>query len=344
MTVWIAAFTSRGIALASRLGEALEGEGEQVAAFATRETTGDRRVAPMGQPLSQWTRRAMGEADGIVFVGACGIAVRAVAPWLQGKDKDPAVVAMDENGRFAVSLLSGHVGGANDLARRVAALTGAQAVVTTATDSGGRFPVDDWAVKQNLVIPRLKDAKRISMAVLEGEEVGFLSRVPWKGSLPSGLVEKGEGPVGICVSWDQRERPFAHTLNLVPRSVVLGIGCRKGTDSQTIASQVKQALESAGIPLEGVTGVASIDLKAREEGLLAFCRELGVPLTVYSAGKLAGVGGSVSPSAFVQRTTGVDNVCERAALLLGGGPLLLPKTAGEGVTVAASCRPTILEF
>ena len=344
MIIRIAAFTNRGIALAARLRERLEQEGDQVTAFSTKEETGTSLVAPMGLPLAQWTRQSMDEAQGIIFIGACGIAVRSIAPWLRGKDRDPAVVVLDENAHFAVSLLSGHVGGANDLARQTAELTGAQPVVTTATDSGGRFPVDDWAVKPGLLIPCLKDAKRISMAVLEGEEVGFCSCLPWKGELPRGLREKENGPVGICVSTDIRRKPFAHTLNLVPRTVVLGIGCRRGTPAAVIGSRVRQALAEQGIPLEAVEAVASIDLKADEEGLLAFCRELGVSLTVYSAAELAAVEGSVSPSSFVQTTTGVDNVCERAAILRSGGTLLFPKAAGEGVTVAAACRPTILEF
>ncbi len=344
MTVRIIAFTRRGIALAQRLTALLEGENLQVSAFSTKEETGSAVVVPVGSSLRRWTQEAMAGWDGIVFIGACGIAVRSVAPFLRGKDQDPAVVVVDENGQFAVSLLSGHIGGANDLARRVARLLGAVPVVTTATDSGGRFAVDEWAVKEGLWIVHLKAAKGVSMAILEGEPVGFCSQVPWEGSLPQGLVEKDEGPVGICVSYDQRLKPFAVTLNLVPRTVVLGIGCRKGIPAPVIAAQVQGVLDSSGIPREAVTGVATIDRKGEEPGLLAFCREWDLPLAVFSAEELAQAEGAVTASSFVQKTVGVDNVCERAALRQSGGVLLVPKQAGEGVTVAAAAAPMVLRF
>lgn len=144
----------------------------------------------MGLPLAQWTRQSMDEAQGIIFIGACGIAVRSIAPWLRGKDRDPRWWCWMKTPILPCRCFPAMWAGANDLARRAAELTGAQAVVTTATDSGGRFPVDDWAVKQGLLIPCLKDAKRISMAILEGEEVGFCSCLPWKGELPRGLRKK----------------------------------------------------------------------------------------------------------------------------------------------------------
>ena len=132
MKICLTAFTARGRELAGKLAASLGGEVNE------------------GLPLKEWTARAFETADALVFVGAVGIAVRAIAPHIVHKSLDPAVVVIDEGGNFAVSLLSGHLGGANELARKIAAVTGAEAVITTATDVRGVFAVDEWARRQKL--------------------------------------------------------------------------------------------------------------------------------------------------------------------------------------------------
>ena len=141
MRVELIAFTARGNALAERLAAELTGAG--CPAACTRE----------GLRVEEWAARAFGRSEALVFVGAAGIAVRAIAPCLRHKSTDPAVVVVDEAGRYAVPILSGHLGGANDLARRIAALTGAEAVLTTATDVNGVFAADQWARRQGLLVP-----------------------------------------------------------------------------------------------------------------------------------------------------------------------------------------------
>lgn len=336
MKVALTAFTRRGAALAERLAGIFSADGHPCALAVPEKLAGE-----LGQPgygrLGEWTGERFRDADALVFVGASGIAVRAIAPYVKDKFTDPAVVSMDEAGRFAVPLLSGHVGGANDLARYIAEATGATAVISTATDVNSLWAVDEWAVKHGLVITDRKLAKEISAALLAGERVGFASDLPVP--CPPGLYE-GRADLGVWITCRSSGGPFPRTLRLVPRCLTLGIGCRKGTEEAAIRTAVEKVL--SGWDLAAVRSVASIDLKAEEPGLLAFCAWLGVPLTTYTAEELQAAKGEFTPSKFVQSVTGVDNVCERAAVL-GGGRLVVPKEAGGGVTVAVAMLPTNFE-
>lgn len=288
-----------------------------------------------GTQLSRFAQQAMVDCDLIVFVGAAGIAVRAVAPYLAGKAFDPAVLVIDEAGRFVVPILSGHLGGANALAERLADGLGATAVITTATDGRAAFAVDTWAAAHGCAVVDPQNIKHVSGALLRGEPVGLRSDFPVEGRLPAQVTLDGTPDSGFVIGFDTKAAPFAHTLHLVPRVVYLGLGCRKGTDAQTIEQAAQAALNNAGVPWEAVRGVASIDVKQNEPGLLRFCEAHGLPLTVFSAETLQAVSGDFTPSDFVARTVGVDNVCERAAVCAAaGGALLCRKTAQNGVTTA----------
>ena len=283
-----------------------------------------------------------GTYDALIFVCACGIAVRAAAPYLCSKATDPAVLAADDCGKFIIPVLSGHIGGANALARQLAVLTGAVPVVTTATDIGGRFSPDCFAAANGLVITNLKAAKEIAAAVLNGEKTGLVTEYKYL-NMPEDVV-CGSGPrTGIYIGSGDVE-PFPVTLRLVPRNIVIGIGCKRGTPAGTVSRRVRSALKEAGIPFERVCGAASIDLKGDEKGLLEFCGSCGLELSLFSAGELMSTEGDFTPSAFVMETTGTDNVCERSAVRLSGGTLVLRKNAAEGVTVAAAEKPLIIDF
>ncbi len=294
--------------------------------------------------LAQWVEAAFKENDALVFVGACGIAVRAVAPWLRSKTTDPAVVVVDDSAAFAISLLSGHLGGANDLTRQIALLLGATPVITTATDRAGLLAVDEWAKSRGLAICGMGQAKAVSAALLAGETVGLQSDFPLRSSLPRGLALSEQGEIGIAITAGTAA-PFEVTLRLVPPVVALGVGCRKGTTAAAIDAAVQEALATTAIAPQAVFGVFSVDIKGEEPGLLEFCRARGLVLQTFSARQLAQAPGEFSASAFVQGITGVDNVCERSAVLgSGGGQLLLRKYKHDGVTVAAALRDFTLYF
>lgn len=338
MRLAVFAFSRRGLAAAERARAALAAESCRVYA-PERLAGGD--VLPITPPLPEFVGPVFRESDALIFVGACGIAVRAIAPHVRDKTADPAVVSVDERARFVIPLLSGHIGGANALAVRLAAALGAAAAVTTATDVNGRFSADAWAAEQGVFIDDLGAAKAVSAAILEGP-VPLASDFPVGTELPPGIVPGEGGPVGICVSWQKRQ-PFETTLLLVPKVVRLGVGCRRGTSRSAIGALVDQVLHENGIHPEAVKAAASIDLKKDEPGLLAFCRERSWPVEFYAASQLEAVEGAFSSSDFVRRTTGVDNVCERAAVL-GGGELIVKKTTRDGVAVAAAVEHWEVRF
>ena len=332
----LVAFTRAGCTLGRRLTQNLGGT----------LWTSERLSASMGLPscgdLQSWTGERFQDSEALIFISATGIAVRAIAPFVKDKFSDPAVVSVDEAGRFAVPLLSGHVGGANDLARRVAALTGGQAAISTATDVNGLFAVDQWARAQNLVLWEREKAKAVSAALLEGKPVAVRSAYPISGTMPRGLGMESAN-LGICIAPTAQERPFVRTLHLIPRAVTLGIGCRRGTEQVRLEAALEEFLDRFAIPAAAVRGLASIDLKQDEPGLLAFAEAHGWPITFFTAGELALEQGVFPPSAFVEKTTGVDNVCQRAAQRMGGH-IVIPKTICQGVTFAAAMGPVALTW
>jgi cobalt-precorrin 5A hydrolase len=285
------------------------------------------------EPLAAWVSREFAVREALVFVGACGIAVRAVAPHLENKSSDPAVVNLDETGHYVIPLLSGHLGGANALARRLAALTGGEAVVTTATDINQIFAVDLWAKRQGLSVRNPEKIKAVSAKLLRGEEAAIDCPYPIRGELPPGLKLSSPGDVLVSV------RPTeGDVLQLIPRVLTLGVGCKRGTDIDTLRAAFARFCLERRICPEAVEIAASIDRKQDEAGLLAFCAERAWPLHFYSAQALQSLPGCFTASRFVEDKVGVDNVCERAAALRSGGKLIEKKYALDGVTFALAER------
>ena len=321
MTLAFAAFTRRGEDLARHLANH----------FGGRVTRIDKE-----NPLSAWTAQQFPQKDGLIFVGAVGIAVRAIAPHLRHKTTDPAVVVLDEGGRFAIPLVSGHLGGANALARDLAAYLGAIPVITTATDGRGLFAVDSWAKAQGCLVKEPERIKLVSSKVLDGKQI--LLRCPWpiSGEKPEEVSLTEEENCDAAVTFD-REKNTA--LHLIPKVLTLGVGCRKGTSQESLESAFQALLAEKNLAPEAFAQAASIDLKANEPGLLAFCAAHGWDLKTYSAEELAQVPGDFTPSPFVAQITGVDNVCERAAVRASGGTLIQKKWKGAGVTFAVALAP-----
>ena len=284
---------------------------------------------------------AFSEMDALIFVGAAGIAVREIAPYVRDKRTDPAVLDLDERANFVIPLLSGHIGGANALARRLAAALGATAVVTTATDVNGKFSVDTWAAEHGCAISDMGGAKQISAEILE-HSVPVCSDFPIQGPLPDGLVLGESGELGIYVGY-RCSAPFMHTLRLVPRVLRVGVGCRRGISREAVEEAIGKVFAENRLDPAAILGVFSIDLKEHEPGLLAACAAQGWPAHFYSASQLQAVPGEFTGSDFVRAVTGVENVCERAAFL-DAERLLVKKTACDGVTVAVAAEHWEADF
>lgn len=366
MKISLISFTRQGGMLCQTLFYGLLRQGHDCEGFCMPKYAGEWGLTPLEEPLRDWCGRRFSQSDAIVFVGACGIAVRGIAPFVRDKREDPAVAVVDERAGFVISLLSGHIGGANELAWKIAALTGACPVVTTATDVNGLFAVDVFARQNGMAIENMACAKRISAALLDGEPVGFCSDFPVEGEIPPELrrdrkesFSEGAKPaeekpeqkapeeidpqripqLGIAVTLRETEQPWPLTLRLYPRVVTIGIGCRRDTPAERIERKAQEALGTLGIPVCCICQAASIDLKKEERGILDFCRKYGIPYRTYSGDELREAQGDFSPSAFVASVTGVDNVCERAAVLAAEqGTLIRKKYAGDGVTIALAVK------
>ena len=295
--------------------------------------------------MEDFVREHFTEYEVLLFICATGIAVRAIAPVLKHKSLDPAVLVLDDKARHCISLLSGHAGGANAYTHMIAAMTGADPVITTASDLEGKFAVDVFARENGLVIANWKTAKFISVEILSGKEVGLLSDYPLEGAMPEGIVPYNgqEDMMYIHITDRKKEKGNDRCLKLIVPDLVLGIGCRKDTPQEMIEEAAASFIKENEIDLRAVSAIASIDLKAEEPGLLAFSEKHNIPFHTYTAEQLSAVSGEFSESEFVENVTGVSNVCERAAVA-EGGELLVKKTKYPQVTLALSRKPVRISF
>ena len=342
MNIRLLAYSAVGCATAERIAAALRAQGDACRVFAPADYCG-AEAEPLTVRCAEWAKAGFMEADALVFCCAAGIAVRGIAPWVRSKKEDPAVVIVDETGRFSIPILSGHIGGANELALRIAAAIGATPVVTTATDLHALFAVDVFATKNHLRIESLQLAKEVSAALLKGEAVGFQSDLPVGGDLPKELTA-GEAPIGVCVTADPEKAPWDKTLRLVPMRYAVGMGCRKDKPAEDIERFFLRQLEACGVRPAEVRCLASIDVKKDEKGLLALSKKYAIPFETWSAEALLAVPGAFSGSSFVQSTVGVDCVCERAALCAGARRLIRKKTSEEGMTFALAAYEEEIRF
>ncbi|MFJ3644331.1 precorrin-3B C(17)-methyltransferase [Streptomyces sp. NPDC090108] len=279
-------------------------------------------------PVGEAVRLAFAECEQLVCFLATGAVVRLLAPLLAGKASDPGVVCVDESGRFAVSLLGGHGGGANELAREVGALLGAEPVVTTATDAVGLPGLD------TLGFPFEGAVATVSRALLDGEPVALEADFAWP--LPALPVsEHGSYTVRLT---DRAVEPGAREVLLRPPSLVVGVGASKGAPAEEVLALIEEALRDAGLSAASVAELATVEAKSEEPGIVSAAARLGVPLVVHPARELAAVE-VPNPSGAPLAAVGTPSVAEAAALARGG-ELLVPKrksARADGRPAMATC-------
>ena len=378
----IYALSPQGLALALRIREALGG-----ACFASRslagaaggvggagenegpETTGEHYSPHWFDSLPLLLEKQFDQFRQHIFIAATGLVVRCIAPLLAGKTVDPAVVALDHHGKFVVSLLSGHLGGANELARQVAAITGGEAVITTATDTEGLPAPDLLALRAGLRVLNPEAIRVVNAALLAGQTLGLRDPEGWLHARltvqeakyfaliapidePAAELDPAVGQVlpiaqtppktpaqGPQVWVDWRVAPLPENcLALAPPALCLGVGCRRGVLAAEVLELIHKTCADNALELKAVACLASADLKADEEGLLEAARILGVPLLTFSPAELA-----IYPPAKVSQKAisalGLPGVCEPAARCAAhGGPLLLHKQTHGRVTLAVARR------
>ncbi len=334
--------TDQGMALAQRLAAVHPGD------LFGKENFKDR------------LKKAFTEYDNLVCIMACGIVVRILAPLIDHKTKDPAVVVMDQKGDFAISLLSGHLGGANALAAQMARISGGQAVITTATDVASRLSFDCFAKDHGLAIENISSLKFISSALLSDKKVRVITDL----SFPELEKARDQGLVDICPTGDavshtqdgpddlplvvihegltlspNQDRPV---LYLRPRTICAGIGCKRGMDGDAIYESLLDCLKEKGLSPLSLSCLATIPLKADEPGVIQTAKKLHIPLIVIDPEDIAALdleALNISPSDFVASQTGVLSVSTASAYLASGrGEILVDKKKYKGITVALAKR------
>ncbi|MFW5853913.1 MAG: cobalt-precorrin 5A hydrolase [Thermodesulfobacteriota bacterium] len=356
LAVW--AVTPRGAELALNLAGSLP----NADLYLSASLPGPDISATFFDRLSAVLSEVFHRYRGHVFIMSTGIVVRMIAPLLRRKTEDPAVVVMNETGAHAISLLSGHLGGANRLAERVAAVSGAEPVITTATDLNQAPAIDLIAQQEGLFIETPGAIKKIGMALLTGRTVRLhdpFGRVRphlpaesvanWKysfknqgedpnNSRASSYVMFEETP-GIFVD-DIQVDPPPNVLVLRPRSLTAGMGCNRNTGMAEMKALLLETLNAFGLSPRSLKGIASVDIKRDEPGLAALGAELGLDLVFFDRDTLQKVTAIQRPSAMVKKHIGVESVCEAAAILgANHGSLIVPKQKTRNVTVAVARTP-----
>lgn len=376
MKLAIISFTENGIKLSKTVAKRLSRRKVTLYTKCSRYTAEDLKVQRVKESLQVWTAQRMAEGDALLFIGACGIAVRAIAPNLTDKLHDVPVLVMDEEGQYVIPILSGHVGGANELARELADLMDACPVITTATDVQKKFAVDLFAKRNHLEIMNKDGIAKVSAKALAGEQLTIAvcaqniecyhpkfcevceedfteaeNQLLREASMhkqnqeacgveqPLRLVPYvKDQQIDIVVS----EMPDNKNalIWLRPKRYVVGMGCRKNKASEELLAFYQETLEQAMVEPGEVYALASIDKKKDEPGLLAISERMRIPFFTYTAEELNRVGACVHSSEFVKAQVGVDNVCERAAFAGCGvsGWLIYEKHAFDGMTIAIAER------
>ena len=358
MKLAVISVTNQGAELANHLAEQLRTANHQVEIFAKKGRN------PLGHKpyelLSTLVLENFSRYEGFVFIMAAGIVVRVIAPYIQDKRIDPAVVVMDEQGQYAISLLAGHIGGANELSELIGQVIGATPVITTATDVGKKPAADVLAVKLHRTVQPFLALKKINGAIVHGDQVVFfidetLTNQDFyrETAKKLGIVlhEIKEIPTihydaAVLIADDilQVNKPHIY-LRSIPLAV--GIGCRRGTPDSDILAAVAEACFTIGAKIEQIAMIGSTVVKQDEVGLLAVIEQLKVPSRFFTNEELQKCIDEyqLEVSSFVQKQIGVGNVCAAAAILTGQtNKLLLPKTKYKNVTVAiAPVKSQLLE-
>jgi cobalt-precorrin 5A hydrolase len=307
-------------------------------------------------PLRRFLPSVWNEVDAVVAIMALGIVVRLVGPLVKDKKTEPAVIAVDDRGRFAISVLGGHSANANALAREIARAIHAIPVVTTASESHGLPAVDLIGRDLGWKIERTENLTWVAAAVVRQEPIGVFqdagARDWWLpfGDWPEHFVRvqtweelaaiRSSAVLAISDRVIPRDVPQDHIVVYRPPSLVAGVGCKRGTTAETIARFVGEVFADHGLAQSSLSALATVSLKADEPGLVEFAEKNALPLVAFGPGELADQPGVENPSAKVKNLLGIASVSEAAALRAAGAVrLLVPKRKGAGITLAVARRP-----
>ncbi|HBF7898992.1 cobalt-precorrin 5A hydrolase [Clostridioides difficile] len=320
----------------------------------------ERCVHTVQKKLSDFVGEIFSKFDYIVFIMATGIVVRSIAPYIISKFSDPAILVMDEKGKNVISLLSGHIGGANSLTQYISSLIDANPVITTATDINQKASLDMIAKKLNVHIDNFRESvkevnsmlvnnKCVGLYVDEGYQVdtrGFKlieSKDKLRDSFSNTYIEKlvvVSNKINCIEDIENLnlDNKFEHCysskkiIKVIPRDIVIGIGCRRNTDSELMYNSLEEFLNKQNIDIRAINTVGSIELKKDEKAIIELSKILNVPFKTFSIDEISKVDNLFDKSDFVKKNVGVYSVAEPVAYLLSKGNLLVEKHKYKGIT------------
>lgn len=280
----------------------------------------------------------VGGYDGIIFISATGIAVRMIKPYIKNKKDDPAVIVIDDLGKFSISLLSGHLGGANELAKWAASIIGAIPVITTASDGRGIEAIDIFAVKNNYEIEDIESLKTIMTMMVNDKKIGFYSEkesiINYKNIVLLKSLDDIKNISGIIAvtSTQKININFPNTI-LRPKNINIGIGCRKTVEGHKIIEAIKAELKENNLSEKSIKTIGTIEVKKDEIGIIKAANYFNCPLKIFTSEEIKEVEDKFKKSDFVKKSVGVYSVSEPCAYLLGGN-MYTYKKKYDGVTLS----------
>lgn len=340
----ILSLTKKGAELAIKLGELLDNDGVVYIPkrLETPEHTKGKSQLIFFENWQKTFEEVFGEYSQIICIMATGIVVRSLAPLLKSKFTDPAVVVVDEKGSFAISLLSGHVGGANSLAQEIAGKLKGQAVITTATDVRQKPALDMIAKKLDAIAVQRDRIKLFNRLLVEDKTVYLTSPFPIKFSIKEGFTWQNwnsnlKEPIAIISPYKLYNLNLQNYLHILPKNLVVGIGCRKGISLEDAQRALDETLDRYGIDQRSIKSLATIDFKGEEEGLKLLSQKMQIPLYTVTKEEINALEGTFEPSDWVKKSIGVGGVCQPAAKLVAmKGITIVPKQKIGPVTISVA--------
>lgn len=304
-----------------------------------------RRSKKIDGGVKEDLKKSWYDNDALIFIGATGIAVRMIAPYIKHKTKDPAVIVIDDSSNFVISLLSGHIGGANELSLEIANIIGATPVITTASDNRGIEAIDLFAQKNNYHMENLKTITDITGKMVDGKKIGFFSEDKHIINYPNLVVENDLDKLinnkeldGLIIvtseKIDKDKITIAHTI-LRPKNLNVGIGCRRGMPKERIVGAVKDLFKELNLSTKSIKSFATVEVKKDELGIIQASEYFNAGLKIFSLEEIGKVDYKFNKSDFVKKTIGVYSVAEPSAYLLGG-EFLSMRTTHEGITLSVT--------
>jgi len=338
MKTAVIAITKHGSAIARKL------EGDR---FISAKFRTDEPAEYFEKPIKDLTAEIWPRYEALVYVVSLGAVVRTIAPFLKDKHVDPAVIVVDDKAQYAISVLSGHVGGANELTEKIAQALGAKAVITTASDVGKTIPVDILGRELGWTTEHDENITKVSASVVNEERIAFVQETGektwWKRETPlprnitvTSLEDAKNFKAVLLVTDRLIEDPILERAVIYrPKSLVLGIGCDRGITCDQIEEFVQVTLREHRLSFKCVRNVATVDVKQDEVGLQEFCAKHKLELACYPSDRLREIK-APNPSATVEKYVGTPGVSEPAAMLSSGGDLIVPKQKTSMMTLAVA--------